>query len=72
MDGGGGVSEALYHLLAVSVDAVAGFSIFRFDLHPELMAQAQPGFRLHALVVMSLFALWPFTRLVHVLTPWAT
>lgn len=40
--------------------------IFRFDLHPDLMAEAPLGFRLHGLVAMSLFALWPFTRLVHV------
>lgn len=40
--------------------------IFRFDLHPDLMAEAPIGFKLHGLVAMSLFALWPFTRLVHV------
>jgi nitrate reductase gamma subunit len=40
--------------------------IFRFDLHPALMAQAPPGFQVHGLVAMFLFALWPFTRLVHV------
>jgi nitrate reductase gamma subunit len=40
--------------------------IFRFDLHPELMAEAPPGFQLHGLLAMALFALWPFTRLVHV------
>src|SRR5919107_1197005 len=40
--------------------------IFRFDLQPELMAEAPPGFQLHGLVAMFLFALWPFTRLVHV------
>jgi nitrate reductase gamma subunit len=40
--------------------------IFRFDLHPELMAEAPLGFQLHGLVAMFLFALWPFTRLVHV------
>ena len=126
-----GVSEGLYHFLAVSVGAVAGFGtlvglsiliyrrrtvgpvfssttrmdkvmyaflaavillglwntvasnilghfdyresvsvwfrgIFRFDLQPELMAGAPLGFQLHALVAFALFALWPFTRLVHV------
>jgi nitrate reductase gamma subunit len=126
-----GISEGLYHFLAVSVGAVAGFGtvvgmailiyrrrtvgpvfsattvmdkvmyaflatvillglwntvasnilghfdyresvsvwfrgIFRFDLAPELMAEAPLGFQLHALVAFSLFALWPFTRLVHV------
>lgn len=40
--------------------------IFRFDLHPELMAEAPIGFQLHALSAFFLFALWPFTRLVHV------
>ena len=40
--------------------------IFRFDLHPELMADAPLGFQLHGMVAMLLFALWPFTRLVHV------
>ena len=40
--------------------------IFRFDLHPDLMAEAPLSFQLHALVAMALFALWPFTRLVHV------
>jgi nitrate reductase gamma subunit len=40
--------------------------IFRFSLHPQLMAQAPLGFQVHGLLAMSLFALWPFTRLVHV------
>ncbi len=40
--------------------------IFRFDLHPELMAEAPIGFQLHGMTAMLLFALWPFTRLVHV------
>ena len=37
-------------------------------LQPEadLMAEAPIGFQLHALVAFGLFALWPFTRLVHV------
>jgi len=126
-----GVSEGLYHVLAVGVGAVAGFGtvvgmailvyrrrtvgpvfsattvmdkamyavlgtvillglantavanvvghydyregvsvwfrgIFRLDLHPELMAGAPLGFQLHALAAFALFALWPFTRLVHV------
>jgi nitrate reductase gamma subunit len=126
-----GISESVYHFLAVSVGAVAGFctvvgmailiyrrrtvgpvfsattrmdktmyvflatvivlglvntvvanvfghydyregvsvwfrGIFRFSLHPELMAQAPIGFQLHGLAAFALFALWPFTRLVHV------
>ena len=32
------------------------------------MADAPIGFQLHALVAFGLFALWPFTRLVHVFT----
>lgn len=41
-------------------------SIFYFNPKPELMSQAPLGFQLHALVAMLLFAMWPFTRLVHV------
>ena len=40
--------------------------IFRFDLHPDLMGEAPLGFQVHGLLAMGLFALWPFTRLVHV------
>ncbi|WP_200941997.1 respiratory nitrate reductase subunit gamma [Angustibacter sp. Root456] len=40
--------------------------IFRFSLHPELMTEAPITFQLHGLVAFALFALWPFTRLVHV------
>jgi nitrate reductase gamma subunit len=40
--------------------------IFRFDPQPGLMSAAPVGFQLHGLVAMALFALWPFTRLVHV------
>ena len=40
--------------------------IFRFDLHTELMAAAPFGFQAHGMAAMFLFALWPFTRLVHV------
>ena len=40
--------------------------IFRFDLHPDLMADAPLGFQTHGMAAMLLFALWPFTRLVHV------
>jgi nitrate reductase gamma subunit len=39
--------------------------IFRFSLHPELMAAAPITFKLHGLAAFLLFALWPFTRLVH-------
>ena len=40
--------------------------IFRLSPHPELMVEAPLGFQLHALAAFGLFALWPFTRLVHV------
>jgi nitrate reductase gamma subunit len=40
--------------------------IFFLDLHPELMEEAPLSFQLHGLTAMGLFALWPFTRLVHV------
>jgi nitrate reductase gamma subunit len=40
--------------------------IFRLDPQPVLMAAAPIGFKLHGLAAFALFALWPFTRLVHV------
>ncbi len=40
--------------------------IFRFTPHTALMAKAPIGFQLHAIAAFALFALWPFTRLVHV------
>jgi nitrate reductase gamma subunit len=40
--------------------------IFRLDPQPALMAAAPIGFKLHGLAAFALFALWPFTRLVHV------
>jgi len=41
-------------------------SIFTFRADPDLISHAPVGFQLHALIAFSLFALWPFTRLVHV------
>ena len=41
-------------------------SIFALQPQPELMAAAPLGFQLHALLAFLLFAMWPFTRLVHV------
>ena len=41
-------------------------SFLAFNPEPGLMAEAPVGFQLHALVAFGLFALWPFTRLVHV------
>lgn len=39
--------------------------LFLLQPHPELMASAPLVYRLHALAAWLLFALWPFTRLVH-------
>ena len=41
-------------------------SIFWFQPRPELMTEAPLGFQLHVESAWLLFALWPFTRLVHV------
>jgi len=41
-------------------------SIFYFQPEPELMSEAGLGYQLHALSALLLFAIWPFTRLVHV------
>lgn len=41
-------------------------SIFIFQPEPQLMAEAPWGFKAHAMSAMILFAMWPFTRLVHV------
>ncbi|MET7378386.1 respiratory nitrate reductase subunit gamma [Streptomyces sp. NPDC005526] len=43
-------------------------SFFSFTPDPALMAGAPLLFRLHALSALLLFAFWPFTRLVHMLT----
>jgi nitrate reductase gamma subunit len=43
-------------------------SIFYFSPEPALMAGAPLLFQLHALSALVLFAIWPFTRLVHMLT----
>jgi nitrate reductase gamma subunit len=41
-------------------------SFLAFQPEASLMGEAPIGFKLHALVAFALFALWPFTRLVHV------
>ncbi len=41
-------------------------SIFYFNPQAELMPEAPLSFQLHAIFAFALFALWPFTRLVHV------
>lgn len=43
-------------------------SIFYFDPQPELMVGAPLNFQVHAILGIALFALWPFTRLVHAFT----
>jgi len=41
-------------------------SLFALNPDTQVMADAPLGFQLHALLACLLFALWPFTRLVHV------
>ncbi|MEU9286668.1 respiratory nitrate reductase subunit gamma [Streptomyces sp. NPDC048275] len=43
-------------------------SLFYLQLDPDLMTGAPVLFQLHALSALLLFAAWPFTRLVHMLT----
>lgn len=43
-------------------------SIFYFNPQPELMVSAPPSFQLHGFLAITLFAVWPFTRLVHAFT----
>lgn len=41
-------------------------SIFFFTPHVDLITKAPIGFQIHVLLAWTLFAVWPFTRLVHV------
>ncbi len=59
-------SSALGHYDYRSGVSVWFRSVFWFQPQPELMAAAPLGFQLHAGLACLLFALWPFTRLVHV------
>ncbi|WP_433211979.1 respiratory nitrate reductase subunit gamma [Microtetraspora malaysiensis] len=43
-------------------------SIFAFQPEVSLMAGAPLPYRIHALCALALFTIWPYTRLVHVLT----
>ncbi|MEU0535501.1 respiratory nitrate reductase subunit gamma [Amycolatopsis tolypomycina] len=43
-------------------------SLFVFQPDVEAMSRAGLAFHLHVLIGMALFALWPFTRLVHAFT----
>ena len=74
----GGLIAGLMALVGMAILSVGGHYDYRegvsvwyrsflaFSPKPELMAEAPLGFQLHALVAFGLFALWPFTRLVHV------
>ncbi|CAB4689212.1 unannotated protein [freshwater metagenome] len=43
-------------------------SILTFSPHGEYMMASPLAFRIHAVAAMSLFIIWPFTRLVHSLS----
>ena len=43
-------------------------SVFRLQPDVDAMAEAPLSFHVHVLVGMLLFAVWPFTRLVHAFT----
>ncbi len=43
-------------------------SIFYFNPQPDLMVGAPLSFKIHGILAISLFAVWPFTRLVHAFT----
>jgi len=43
-------------------------SIFLLNPQPELMADVPTVFKLHIVAGLLLFAIWPFTRLVHVVS----
>jgi nitrate reductase gamma subunit len=51
-------------------ESVAPWFRSLFILHPDVdsMAAAPASFKLHTLVGMALFTIWPFTRLVHAFT----
>ncbi|EUA12714.1 nitrate reductase gamma subunit [Mycobacterium kansasii 732] len=48
-------------------DTVSPWFRSLFSLHPapELMASAPPTFQVHAVIVLALLGIWPYTRLVH-------
>lgn len=43
-------------------------SIFYFNPKPELMVSSPLSFKVHGVLAIALFAVWPFTRLVHAFT----
>ena len=66
-----GLTNTVVANIATDYDYREGVSvwfrgIFRADPHAGLMAEAPLSFQLHGLAAFTLFALWPFTRLVHV------
>jgi nitrate reductase gamma subunit len=66
-------NTAIANILGSEYDYRTGLSvwfrgIFYFQPDPALMATAPIGFQLHAIAAFALFALWPFTRLVHAFT----
>jgi nitrate reductase gamma subunit len=66
-----GLANTVVANIATDYDYREGVSvwfrgIFRADPHAGLMAEAPLSFQLHGLAAFTLFALWPFTRLVHV------
>ena len=75
---GAAIALGMWNTIAGSILSVGGHYDYRegvsvwyrsflaFNPDPGLMAEAPIGFQLHALVAFGLFALWPFTRLVHV------
>lgn len=44
-------------------------SLFYFDPQTQLMADVPGVFKLHIIAAFLLFAIWPYTRLVHALAP---
>jgi nitrate reductase gamma subunit len=78
-----GISEWVYHLMAVTMGSLAGFAVVtglgillyrRITVlavakattrRDKLMADAPLTFQLHALIVLALLGIWPYTRLVH-------
>jgi nitrate reductase gamma subunit len=65
------IASSTFHFGGRDYDYREGVSVwFRqfwgFHPDPDLMDAAPLGFQLHALAACCLFALWPFTRLVHV------
>lgn len=75
---GAAIALGMWNTIAGSIFTVGGEYNYRegvsvwyrsflaFTPDASLMGQAPIGFKLHALVAFGLFALWPFTRLVHV------